>query len=453
MRPSCERPLEKRGARIPGRIGSPGGGRGAGEPVEDAQPRERRVRGPEIPEGLDGRRQALGRRLAPGEKRNFLAGNGVEDSAVELFLAPEVIVESRHVHAGPGGHLPRRRAREARRGEALFRGVENGAPRPGDIAAAGPSDVSPLHTAAPPRKFSSGPRVGRAGSVGPASPLCMLPSGRVPARKPPPVSIRPAGPGETVPDPDLLHARATDPEGALVAVDQEGRIVGSAQAAVREDALLLLALSVTAGCRGKGVGGALLAAARAYGATRGARALEVLAPHDPSSLAFFFRAGLSLRTVVLEMAAELPALASEPGTVLQAISPGPSLYGWIAALDRETRGFARPRDWARWAEEGRAVSWKRAGRPVALGAWHPGPRGTALGPIAARAPEGAADLLPLLAARAGGRRFTLALPSEARALLRTATSLGFRPVSTHVLLGERRRGDLRRYAGGGGLIF
>ena len=267
------------------------------------------------------------------------------------------------------------------------------------------------------------------------------------------VSIRPAGPGETRPDADLLHARATDPEGALAAVDPEGRIVGSAQAAVREDVLLLLALSVTAGCRGRGIGSALLTAARAYGAARGARALEVLAPHDPSSLAFFFRAGLSLRTVVLEMEVELPGLGSGAGTALQPVSPGASLYGWIAALDRETRGFARPRDWARWAEEGRAVSHKRAGRPVALGAWHPGPQGTALGPIAARAPEGAADLLPLLASRAGGKRFTLALPAEARALLDAATGLGFRPVSTRVLLGERRRGDLRRYAGGGGLIF
>jgi len=281
----------------------------------------------------------------------------------------------------------------------------------------------------------------------------MLPSARVPARKPPLVSIRPAGPGETPPDADLLHARATDPEGALVAVDQQGRIVGSAQAAVREEALLLLALDVRAGCHGKGVGSALLAAARAYGAARGARALEVVAPHDPSSLAFFFRAGLSLRTVVLDLEAELPGLGPGPGTALQAVSPGASLYGWIAALDRETRGFARPRDWARWAEEGRAVSHKRAGRPVALGAWHPGPQGTALGPIAARAPEGASDLLPLLASRAGGTRFTLALPAEARALLKTARSLGFQAVSTRLLLGERRRGDLRRYAGGGGLIF
>ena len=201
-----------------------------------------------------------------------------------------------------------------------------------------------------------------------------------------------------------------------MAEDQEGHVVGSAAAAVREDALLLLALDVEAAHRGKGVGSALLSAARAYGAARGARALEVLAPPDPSSLAFFFRAGLSLRTLVLDMAAEAPALAPGPGASLHAVSPGASLYGWIAALDRETRGFARPRDWARWAQEGHVVSWKRGGRPMALGAWHRGSRGMALGPIAARTPERAADFLPLLASRAGGKRFSLALPAEARAL-------------------------------------
>ena len=238
-----------------------------------------------------------------------------------------------------------------------------------------------------------------------------------------------------------------------MAVDQEGHRIGSAAAAVREDALLLLALDVKAQHRGKGIGGALLSAARAYGAARGACALEVLAPSDPLSLAFFFRAGLSVRTLVLDLTAQVSGLDPGRGASLHNVSPGASLYGWIAALDRETRGFARPRDWARWAQGGHVVSWKRAGRPVALGAWHPGPRGTALGPIAARAPEGAADLLPLLASRAGGKRFSLALPAEARALLNAAMALGFQPVSTRVLLGERKRGDLRRYAGSGGLIF
>jgi hypothetical protein len=54
---------------------------------------------------------------------------------------------------------------------------------------------------------------------------------------------------------------------------------------------------------------------------------------------------------------------------------------------------------------------------------------------------------------AGGRRFSLALPAEARTLLLAAASLGFTAVSTRVLLADRRRGDLRRYAGGGGRFF
>ena len=240
-----------------------------------------------------------------------------------------------------------------------------------------------------------------------------------------------------------------------MAVDPEDCVYGSAAAAVREDALLLLALHVKAEHRGQGVGRALLAAARAYGASRGARALEVLAPSDPSSLAFFFREGLFLRTLVLEMTAEVSDLAagSGQGASLHAVSPGASLYGWIAALDRETRGFARPRDWARWAEEGRVVSQKRGGRAVAIGAWSTGPSGAALGPIAARTPEAATELLPCLVPLAGGRHFSLALPAEARTLLLAAASLGFSAVSTRALLTDRRRGDLRRYAGGGGRFF
>jgi GNAT superfamily N-acetyltransferase len=286
-----------------------------------------------------------------------------------------------------------------------------------------------------------------------ASPLRVLPSVRVPARKPPTVSIRPARPGEAPPDADLAHARATDPDGAFVASDPEGRVCGWAAVAVREDALLLLALEVSPAHRGKGVGRALLAAARAYGAARGARAMEVLAPEDSSALSFFLRAGLSLRTLVLGLAVEASEVSQAPPPSLHAVGAGASLYGWIAALDRETRGFARPRDWARWAAAGHVVSQKRGGRAVAIGTWSTGPSGAALGPIAARTPEAAAELLPLLVPLAGGSRFSLALPAEARALLLAAASLGFRAVTTRVLLADRRRGDLRRYAGGGGLFF
>jgi GNAT superfamily N-acetyltransferase len=291
----------------------------------------------------------------------------------------------------------------------------------------------------------------------------------VAAKNPLAVSVRTARPGEAVPplgDADLAHARATDPDGAVVARDAEGRVVGTASAAVREDTLLLLALDVGTAHRGKGVGRTLLAAARAYGAARGARALEVLAPDEPSSLAFFLRAGLSVRALVLGMEAVAPGDFGAPGAPargapLALVGPGAPLSGWIAALDRETRGFARPRDWGRRAADGHVVSLRRGGRPVAVGAWHEETKGeakeeakvTALGPIAAKTPEAAADLLLLLAARFPGKRLTLALPSEARMLLLAAGTLGFRAVSTRALLTDRRRGDLRRYAGGGGRFF
>jgi GNAT superfamily N-acetyltransferase len=273
------------------------------------------------------------------------------------------------------------------------------------------------------------------------------------------VTIGTARPGETVvvpPDADLAHARSTDPDGTLVARDPEGRLLGSACAAVREDTILLLALDVVPAQRGKGVGRALLAAARAYGAARGARNLDVVAPDEPAALAFFFREGLSLRALLLAL--EAAAASGERRDTARSASllplgPGVALSGWIAVLDRETRGFARPRDWGRRVAEGRVVSLRHGGRPVAVGAWSEGPRGAALGPIAAKTPEAAADILPLLAAWSGGGSLSLLLPSDSRSLLHAAEALGFRAVSARALLTDRRRGDFRRYAGGGGRFF
>ena len=236
-------------------------------------------------------------------------------------------------------------------------------------------------------------------------------------------------------------------------MDGEGRLCGTLAAAVREDALLVLALHVNADRRGQGVGRALLAAARAYGEARGGRALEVLAPPDPPALSFFFRAGLSVRTLVLGMTTAASPKAPASLASVDDVGPGAPFSGWIAALDRETRGFARPRDWARWASEGRVVSLKRGGRAAALGAWSAGASGPVLGPIAARTPEAAAELLAALVAAAPGPRLSLTLPAEARVLLLAARDLGFRATSTRVLLADERRGDLRRYAGGGGLLF
>jgi GNAT superfamily N-acetyltransferase len=275
----------------------------------------------------------------------------------------------------------------------------------------------------------------------------------VTAGRPSAFTVRAARSAGTQPDADLAHASVTDPEGALVAVDARGRTVGSAVAAVREDTLLLLSLEVNAADRGRGAGRSLLAAARAYGTARGAGALEVLAPDEPAALGFLLRDGLSVRTLVLSMAAKASPEAPASFGALHAVGPGAPLSGWIAALDRETRGFFRPREWARWGEIGRVVSLRRAGRAVAIGALRTGPSGAVLGPIAARTPESAAELLALLVASSKGERLSLELPADSRALLLAASRFGFRALSTRVLLADRKRGDLRRYAGGGGRFF
>jgi GNAT superfamily N-acetyltransferase len=182
-----------------------------------------------------------------------------------------------------------------------------------------------------------------------------------------PFRIRPARAGEwpkTGPDAALL---VTDPDGALVAATGDGRILGRAAAAVREDALLLARLEVDSAHRGRGVGRALLDAVRAYGAGRHARVLEALAPSGPEGVAFLLHAGLSLRTLVLSLAGAPPAPAAE-ARALEPVGLGAPLSGWVADLDRETRGFARPAEWERAVAKGEVVALRRRGRPEAVGA-------------------------------------------------------------------------------------
>ena len=421
------------------------------------------MRGPEVPEGLDDRRQPLCRAAAAPGNGELAPGRGVEDRPVELLLVPEVIVKGRDVHAGAGSHLPGRGAHEARRVAKLSsaaRGCRAG------FRAGSPSRGRPTLrlciTSSPSLilRWILVPSDAIVGSAAVSGTLLAVRRGW-PRRNlsPSRSGRRPAGRGRLPPDDaDLAHARATDPDGALVGRDGGPHWSARPAAAVREDALLLLALDVDAAHRGKGVGRALLAAARAYGAARG-RALS--------------RGARARGPVLLSRSSSAPASPSArsssrwrrrlPETVrrrsagrlaLTPSRPGASLSGWIAALDRETRGFARPRDWARWAEEGHVVSLE-ARRPArgASARGTPGPRGTALGPIAAKISGGAPRTSFLSSRRAPEESaLSLALPAEARALLVAAASLGFRAVATRVLLGEsearrppplcRRRGPL-----------
>jgi GNAT superfamily N-acetyltransferase len=267
--------------------------------------------------------------------------------------------------------------------------------------------------------------------------------------------IRPPRPGEwpkTAADAALL---ATDPDGALVAAAEDGRILGRAAAAVREDALLLARLEVEPAARRGGVGRALLEAVRAYGAARRARALEALAPSGAEGVAFLLGAGLSLRTLVLTFAGAPPKSAAGAGA-LEPVGFGAALSGWVADLDRETRGFARVPEWERAVAAGEVLALRRRGRPEAVGALRRAGTRAWIGPAAGRSPEAAAQLLVALAARAGASgasRLVVRVPAEAAALLSAARSLSLVAGEAIPLLALRRRGDFRRIAGSPGIMF
>lgn len=267
--------------------------------------------------------------------------------------------------------------------------------------------------------------------------------------------VRPARPGEWPKNAADAVLLATDPDGALVAVAENGRILGRAAAATREDALLLARLEVDPASRGGGVGRALLEGVRAYGAARRARALEALAPSGPEGVAFLLRAGLSLRTLVLSFGGAPPRTAAGAGA-LEPVGFGAALSGWVADLDRETRGFARVPEWERAVVQGEVLALRRRGRPEAVGALRRSGTRAWIGPAAGRSPDAAAQLLAALAARAGASgasRIVVRLPAEAAALLEEARRLGLAAEEAIPLLALRRRGDFRRIAGAPGALF
>jgi GNAT superfamily N-acetyltransferase len=276
----------------------------------------------------------------------------------------------------------------------------------------------------------------------------------VSSKKTIPFRVRAARTGEWprgAPDAPLL---ATDPDGALVAVAADGRIFGRALAAVREDALLLARLEVDPIHRAGGIGRALLEAVRAYGAARRARTFEALAVGGPEGIALLLRAGLSLRTLVLTFAGPPPRDALP--AVLEPVDLGAPLSGWVADLDRETRGFARVAEWERAVAKGNVLALRRRGRPEAVGALRRAGATAWIGPAAGRSPQTTAQLLEALAARAGSSgasRLVVRVPVEAAALLEAARRLGLEAEESVPLFAARRRGDFRRIAGSPGPLF
>ncbi|MGE5344552.1 MAG: GNAT family N-acetyltransferase [Acidithiobacillales bacterium] len=263
--------------------------------------------------------------------------------------------------------------------------------------------------------------------------------------------VRPAGEGDLPKGAaDLRHALLTDPDGVFAACGEGTVAAGIAAGVVRGDVLTVVHFEVAREARGRGIGSALWAAVRSYGVSRGARTVEFVRPADEATLGFLLRAGLPVRGVALRLRAESHRALAGPEVPLTPMQPGPALTGWVADLDRETRGFPRSVDWSVWSRSGSELfAARRRGRPVAIGALTLSPEHASLGPVAAATPEAASELVLALAAKAlrhGTARIEVTLPSEARLPLAEALRAGFRLAGSFPLLAGRSRGDLRRYA-------
>jgi hypothetical protein len=250
----------------------------------------------------------------------------------------------------------------------------------------------------------------------------------------------------------------------LVVRDAAGALLGRGAAVVRGETLLLLDLDVAPEARGRGLGAALFSGLRQYGRNRGARGLECASARMNAALAFLLRQGIPARTSIARLEANMrPPLPAEAplragAWSLSPIAIGPGLSGWVADLDRETRGFSRAQEWTHWLRTGAGEAWalKRRGRPEGIAALIRSGAEVALGPIEARDSAGVAAVLPFLLARAGrlgASRVSLTLPLEARGALDAAFASGFRLVSTNPFFAMRPRVDPKRYAGSGGIFY
>ena len=136
----------------------------------------------------------------------------------------------------------------------------------------------------------------------------------------------------------VAHVPATDPEGAFVAT-LDGRIVGVAQAMVRERLWCLSLLTVDPSTQSSGAGRALMERALAYGTRCDARL--IVSSSDPRALRLYARSGFALRPALsAHGSVEHARLPPTPRAVTEHPAGGvtDALLEGLADLSREVRG-------------------------------------------------------------------------------------------------------------------
>lgn len=172
---------------------------------------------------------------------------------------------------------------------------------------------------------------------------------------------------------------ATDPGGSFVAVNGE-RVVGLAQALVREDLWVLSLFGVAVDAQEQGVGRRLLDASLPYG--EGMRGI-IVASRDPRAARRYAAAGFTLHPAVTGWGRVKPEGLPAPDGVRPASVDD---FEWMGAVDREVRGASHGVDFDTMAEDGcRFLGVGREGYVVV--------RGDRYGPLAAVDEDVAAALL------------------------------------------------------------
>ena len=239
--------------------------------------------------------------------------------------------------------------------------------------------------------------------------------------------------------------------GAWVARDA-GTPIGIAFAREYTFELFVSEVFVEPSFRNAGIGWKLLREA-----TRDAGDLAlagVVSAEDPGSLAFFVRRGLGLHVPLLRIAGEIPRedtlVRMAAGEYRFATAPieGTSRLDDFDALDRETRGSAKPQDHEQFAASATGTAFYLQGECVGYAYVWPDGR---VGPLAAASSNYLAPFfgfaLASLRRTYGATWCTALVPGSNLRVMRAAASIGLNVEAVSIFASDQPQIDLSRYVG------
>lgn len=273
---------------------------------------------------------------------------------------------------------------------------------------------------------------------------------------------QPAPAQPDLPPPLYAHLLLTS-EGAFWVARYEDQIVGFAAAVTRGRLWWLSELWVAPGCRGRGIGSALLRKVRRSSRGVRGRVLAGLTGPDGAGVVLGMRAGMWARYPVFTLEGDKQAAERlhracpmPPGARMARYDASAKLGARspLLRLDREILGGNRPDDHVFWMTHGQRTClllWK-ANRALAYA--YVSAEGE-VGPLAATGPLGLRSALALAVSKGVRRSETVRLrvPGINQEALKTLLDAGFQVVADSHLMASEEFGHLERYLPGDSALF